>query len=249
MKTYKPYLTKLVEPPELFTHIPHKISQYAYQAIEWIENNSFAYEACFRKKIKFATFDQYISINVNSPNVHVIASYNNPYGKMKEEGDSAIVIEELDSLKEQGFEYQTYCTMGVSTFLWYYMQCEGLTYKQARKKHPIYYLCQKSGNQVVKLLRSNGLKAKKHGYCFKELDFFETLISGLYARDGALVIAAMDGTVGHVSTVIGLNDDKTPMVYNIGAKNGYMSIDEAFGEGNRDRITYHILCKEENEKI
>lgn len=203
-----------------------KLPKASNKAISWIENNHQAYESGRIKIIKGR-------IHKQNKNGRIYKLYykepGEPYGRMyaKEISD-----DEYDKIHTTLWNYQTYCTMGVAAFLSYRLNCSELSYADARKKHPIYYFCQKNANTCAKLLRDEKIHSKYAVFLPIELKSAE-----YFAHNGKLIIAAWVNYkgAGHVAILIGAGQ-----VYNVGSKMGVMSIEEAFGK-NKNIQYYQVV--------
>jgi len=260
----KPDRKPLIHPQGL--DIPHDITRSAQRAISWIRKYIYAYQQCYRCLLskKNKEFE-----NIVNNNVCLCSSFDKPYGKWhytskivpySTNGYPEPVTVSYKNTPPKGYAYQTHCTVGVSTFLYYRLGYDDyknrLDYSgKLYKKHPISILCQFNANAVIQKIEDGSFFQYMPEYCFQESTLFGAVQN---AESGGLSIAVYTSAkeAGHLTTIIG---DKQfligqpaedpiynsyiykTMVYNVGATCGYMPIEEAFGEKRMPDVRYYIL--------
>ena len=221
---------ELIYPKNLPFELPFPVHPHVHSAMIYMENNHICYKPGWVDPVKFGILDRIVKSEIDNGYYQFTVNYKEPYGLMHREGGYMM----LDKVPDTHHK-QTYCTLGVACFLWYYTKAQKLTYKKARGKHPIHAFCQSSANACARQLEK-GMDYPK--WALKPI----TIVTGVeLAGQGKLVIAAWENKKGpgHVSTIIGY--DREPMCYNIGAVNGYMSLDKSFGGMKKKDIKYYVL--------
>lgn len=244
----------MIKPQGISAQIPHNIPEASRDAIRHLEREYLAYLPAYQKGISFGKLKHYVlekSDNEAKPGKLFDISYTDFYGKyIVTSGIIDGTITEK-SLSYNGWKYNTYCTIGVSTFLYYHMGYNDtdnilkISYGDKNyQKHPISIIAQNSANKVAQKLAAG----KVDGYGIRFI-LTSKDSAAQFAHNGYLVISAWENKngVGHVSTIIGGKresngyDYSEPMTYNIGSRNGYMPLTDAYyGLKNKD-IRFYIV--------
>lgn len=246
---------------------------FKQDAINWMQENKLAYLKGYRDfiynekgKAKFGIFTQ---IPKEHPSDKLLVSFGGdigntsyPYGKF-----TIVHKEKRFHLPiPENYHFQTYCTLGVATFLYYYYDRPDLTYYTARKEsHIIQTFSQASANEVTKALR----KGKLNKYVTK-VSLPKAMIH-LYHNPKKIAIVAWQNKtkngIGHVSTIInhkgieecylcsgegkiksktcpycfGYGESTMPIVFNVGGSFGEMPINKAFPGINPSELDFYLL--------
>ena len=232
--------------------IPNPLAQWQLEAIRWMEREYLAYLPAWQKGIRWGKLVH----NIPGDNIEIKVNYTNNYGLFTTEAKYSSYINPQDN----GYKNTTYCTMGFNAFLYFFMGYNTtdnvLTIQYGDKdynKHPVSIFTQNNANKVCAMLETGEFNTKADPYGIHTHTVSE-MRAAEYAQSGDLVLAAWKNPkgIGHVSTIIGGRLDKTgllyefayPMVYNIGSKNGYMSLEEAFFDSKHKKdIKFYIVEK------
>ena len=234
---------KLIYPQNLSFKVKNPIHPKAHAALVWLEEQADAYAPGWVNPGKFGCLSRLLKTADNKYREFPVQYANPKYGLMRITGISSIF-----NYIPPHYYKQTYCTLGPACFLWFYTDMKGKKYKHVRGKHPIHLFCQSSANACARALNA--------GTKYPEWNFKKIPIEDLvyYTAQGDLCIAAWENPEtyigsdgeehqrpGHVTTILGLGSGL--MTYNIGSKNGYMTLKKAFGGTAGKDIKYYVLVR------
>ena len=243
---------------EIKANIPNDLQPWQIDAISHIEREYLAYKECYRRHIKDKQFECIVNDD-DGKTKKLITDFGNPYGLFNILDEKIIPDFKVSYMlaPPKGYKYMTFCTMGVCAFLYYFMGYTDTDNKCTTdvpwKRHPISAFSQYTANQLVTLLKEDEM-SKAFGIRFRSLGKIQPALTAAYeAHNGNLTIAAWKNSkgIGHITTIIGGKPDITglvylfayPMTYNVGAYNGYMSLEDAFGGTEDKDINYYIVEK------
>jgi hypothetical protein len=223
--------------------IPNELKCWHLEAIRWMEREYLAYLPALQRGQGFGRTDHYIVKNKK----HFAVSFDEPFGLLKVDKIYTEPPQDLNKYKSA-----TYCNLGVMAFMHYYLDnVPIIKYNNEHYgKHPLSMLAF-GCNKTQALIDSGRFAGNAKQYGIK-IDLLSNLLDAAReAHHGNLVFAlwANPKGIGHMTTMTGgketgyAYDFGHPMTYNIGSKNGYMSLENAFCKTEGKNINYYIVSK------